>query len=357
MKSYQYLLIIALSAVIIILIVFHFGDIPNKDKNGFNRRYFQNAIAEVQEMDLQATLQQIVGITRWNLYVTTAIPGEILQVNRNEKIDVKKIKVPFFDRFYDSLQLGSLAIKIDSPHMYLFAENKPAIVKTDLDSTLFEIRILPPGPFTREAMVSTDRFILRKIEPRLTDQIFVRYDLTTGAMKKENDISETYGDGGVISDGQLHFDTGTGKSYYIYYYKNSILSFDTSLHAGATFSSIDTTRSFKIRSAIVNKGATAAYTNITPANLINKINSVQNGLLFNMSTLKADNETDNFFSGNSILDVIDLKDGRYLGSICFPTFKGSKLSGFVVSDNRLIALYSHSLVIYDLHLHLQRQDQ
>ena len=357
MKSYQYLLIIALSAFVIILIVFHFGDLPNQHNNGFNRSYIPNSISEVQEMDLQDTLHEIVGATRWSFYVTTTTPGEFLEVSRNHNDVIKRIKLPFFEKFYDSLQFGSLAVKIDSPYIYLFAENKPAIVKTNFDSTVFEVKMLPPGAFTREAMVSADCFILRKIEPALADQIFVRYDFNTGLLKKENGISEIYGDGGIVSDGQLHFDPPTGKLYYVHCYKNLLLSFDTSLSFVKRFSSIDTTSSFKIRTAIVNKGAAAAYTNITPANIINKVNYVYNGLLFNMSTLRADNETDKFFSDHSILDIIDLKDGRYLGSTWFPAFNGSKPSRFLISDNRLIALYTHSLIIYDLHLHPDRLGQ
>ncbi|MDO6430840.1 hypothetical protein Q4E93_09580 [Flavitalea sp. BT771] len=357
MKSYQYLLIIVLSAFVIILVVFHFGDIPNRHNNGFVRNYFPSAISKVQEAGFQDVLYDIVGSTARCIYVTTATPGEILEVSRNQHDGTKRIKIPFFARFYDSLQLGSLAVKIDSPYVYLFAENKPAIAKTTFDSTLFEVRILPPGPFTREAMVSNDCFILRKIEPRLTDQVFVRYDLNTGLLKKEDGISQIYGDGGVVSDGQLHFDAATGKLYYIYFYKNSILSFDTSLHFLARYSSIDTTSSFHISTAIVNNSGTAAYTNVTPANMINRVNDVHNGLLFNMSTLKADNETDDFFSDHSILDIIDLKNGRYLGSIYFPAPNGSKPSKIMIAENKLIALYTHSLIIYDLHLHPDRQDQ
>jgi hypothetical protein len=67
-----------------------------------------------------------------------------------------------------------------------------------------------------------------------------------------------------------------------------------------------------------------------------------------MSALRADNDTDEFFSNNSILDIIDLENGSYLGSINLPTFRGGKLSKFIISNNRLIGLYRNSMVIYDL---------
>jgi hypothetical protein len=123
------------------------------------------------------------------------------------------------------------------------------------------------------------------------------------------------------------------------------------------FSSIDTISSFKMRTGVVKNGGTRAYTNITPANLVNKVNFVHNGLLYNMSALKADNETDVFFYNNSILDIIDIKSGRYLGSIFFPTVNGSKLSKFIVSDNQLIGLYRNGIVIYEMNLNLDRKDQ
>jgi len=357
MKSYLYLLMLSLLAFFIIWMVFHFGEIPNKRDNGFKRHYFLKSYSQTHVMDFKDTLHEIIGSTRSTIYITTATSGEVLEIGENVSNKIKRIKIPFFSRFHDSLQLSSVAIKIDSPDIYLFAENKPAIIKTTFDSTLFEIRILPPGPFSREVMAGDDCFILRKFEARVTDQIFVRYNFSTGRLKKEENISEIYGDGGIKSDGQLHFDVETRKLYYIYYYKNLLLSFDTALNSVNKFFSIDTISSFKIRTGIVKNNGTAAYTNITPANIINKVNCVKNGLLFNMSALRADNESDKFFSDNSILDIIDLRNGVYLGSISLPTFNGSKLSKFIISNNRLIGLYTNSMVIYDLNLDVIRKAQ
>jgi hypothetical protein len=206
-------------------------------------------------------------------------------------------------------------------------------------------------------MVDSDCFILRKYESKLTDQIFVRYNFTTGQLKKENGISQIYGDGGMITDGRLHVDDDKMSVYYMYYYRNLLLAFDTSLRSVRKFSSRDTVRSFQMKTGLVGNGPSAAYTNITPANIINKANDVQGGLLYNMSTLKADNESAAFFSDHSVIDVIDLKNGRYLGSIDIPTFDGRKIAQFIISDNELIALYTNSIVIYGLDLAIEHRDQ
>ncbi len=356
MKSYRYLLIAFLSAFFIILAVFHFGDIQNRYNNGFKRNYLLNSWSGIHEMKLQDTLSGIVGSTPSNIYISLSTEGEVLEIGKNLN-SARRIKIPFFAKFYDSLKLSSAALKIDSPYIYLFAENKPAIIKATFDSALFEIRMLPPGPFSREVMAGPDCFILRKFEERIMDQLFVRYNFSTGLLKKEDKISPVYGDGGIITDGQLHFDAETNRIYYIYYYKNELLSFDTSLNFVNRFSSIDTTHSFKIRTGLVKNDGLTLYTNITPANIINKVSYVQNGLLFNMSALKADNESDEFFAGNSILDIIDLKEGTYLGSISLPAYKGSKLSQFVISNDRLIALYTNTIIIYDLNIKLDRRGQ
>jgi len=350
MKKYIYLLITFLLAFFTILLIFYFGDIPNRHDNGFKRVYLSHAWSAAHEIKLRDTLYEIVGATPWNIYVAFATEGEVLEVGRDLPNKIKRINIPFFRKFYDSLQFSSLSIRIDSPHMYLFAENKPAIIKTALDASIFDVRILPPGPFTREVIADTDCFILRKMDPAITDQLFVRYSFGAGQLKKENNISTIYGDGGILTDGQLHFDEATKKLYYIYYYRNLLLSFDTSLNAVHTFSSIDTTRSFKMRTGIVNNDGAMAYTNIGPANMINKVNAVEGGLLFNMSSLRADNDSQQFFSEHSILDITDLRNGKYLGSIYLPAVNGSKLSRFIISDNQLIGLYPNRIMIYELHL-------
>ena len=357
MKSYLYVLSIILLAACVILAIFYYGDLPNTHNNGFKRSYFQTAWSASKEMKVPDTLFGIVGVTRWNVYFNTAKEGEILEIAMDLKGTAKKIGIPGFTRWYDSLQFGSLSIMVDSPHIYLFAENKPAIVRTSFDSSSFEIRILPPGGFSREAMAGPDCFILRKFDPRVTDQSFVRYNFSTGLLKKEVNISEVHGDGGIISDGQLHFDGGTQKLCYIYYYKNLLLSFDTSLASVNKFTSIDTTTVFKMRTGLVRNHGTTAFTNITPASIVNRLNYVQNGLLFNMSTLKADNESDKFFADNSVIDIIDLKNGKYLGSMSIPVCEGATLSQFVISGNKLVGLYPHRIIIYDLDLGLDRQHQ
>ena len=348
MKSYIYLLATILSALIILLLIFHFGDIPNRHNNGFSRKYLLPAYSAAHEIKLRDTLYEIVGCTPWNIYVSVATEGEVLEISRDLPNKVRRINIPFFEKFYDSLQFSSLSIKIDSPHIYLFAEDKPAIIKTAFDSSTFDIRILPRGGFTREAMADSGCFILRKMEPAIADKLFVRYSFATGQLKKEDNISQIYGDGGILTDGQLYFDATTKFLYYVYYYRNLLLSFDTSLHLINKFFSIDTARSFSIKTGkVINEGITA-FTNITPGNMINKVSFVGGGRLFNMSTLRADNDSEKFFAANSILDIIDLRNGRYLGSIYLPVVNGEKLSRFIISDHRLIALYVHSIMIYEL---------
>lgn len=348
MKTLLYLLVTALSAFAILLVIFHFGDIPNRHNNGFKRNYFPTPYSSMRKIDLSDTLHEVIGSTQHNIYVSLSKEGDVLEIGKDGDNKIKRIRIPFFDRFYDSLQFSSLSIKIDSPNIYLFAENKPAIVKTTFDSTLFAVKMLPPGAYSREVMAGPDCFILRKFETRLTDQIFVRYNFSTGSLKKEDTISQIYGDGGIITDGQLRVDAKSKKLCYIYYYKNLLLSFDTSLGFVNRFYSIDTARSFKIKIGLVGNSGTRAYTNISPANIINKASYVENGILYNMSGLKADNESDRFFSDHSILDVIDLNSGRYLGSMNLPVLNGSKLSQFAIDDNKLIALYTKNIVIYDL---------
>ena len=133
MRRYLYLSLLSLLAFFIILIILYYGDIPNKHKNGFKRSYFPAAWSKERQLDLSDTLSSIVGLTRSTIYVSTSTPGEILAIGRDQAKTVKRITLPFFERFYDSLGFNSLSVIIDSPAIYLFGENKPAILKTTFE--------------------------------------------------------------------------------------------------------------------------------------------------------------------------------------------------------------------------------
>src|SRR5882757_3376600 len=111
MRSYIYVLILLLLAASIILAILHYGDLPNRHNNGFKRSYFQAAYSGWQERKLRDTLYGIVGVTPWNVYLSTATEGEVLEVGKDPNGKIKKIKIPFFARWYDSLQFNSLSIR------------------------------------------------------------------------------------------------------------------------------------------------------------------------------------------------------------------------------------------------------
>src|SRR5438445_4338497 len=110
-----------LLACITVMLIFHYGDIPNRQANGFKRNYLLHPWSHAQEIRLTDTLFDLVGCTPRNIYVSLAREGEILRIGRDLK--VQRIRIPFFEKFYDSLRFSSLAIRVDSPYIYLFAEN------------------------------------------------------------------------------------------------------------------------------------------------------------------------------------------------------------------------------------------
>ena len=63
MKSYLYVLGLSLLAVAVLGVVFYFGDIPNRKKNGFKRNYIAGAYSGTHTMDVQDTLTGIAGAT------------------------------------------------------------------------------------------------------------------------------------------------------------------------------------------------------------------------------------------------------------------------------------------------------
>ena len=121
---------------------------------------------------------------------------------------------------------------------------------------------------------------------------------------------------------------------------------DTSLNLIYRGKTIDTTTTVKIKLSRIN--TTHQITFGAPPTLVNKHSCVFGNDLFISSGLLAKNENENSVKGSSVIDVYDLRKGQYRFSFYIPDYEGFKLKGFVVSGKKIIGIFDHYLVSYDL---------
>jgi hypothetical protein len=155
-------------------------------------------------------------------------------------------------------------------------------------------------------------------------------------------------DGIFCTDGVLHYDKQIPMLVYIYFYRNEFITMDTNMHIISRARTIDTTSTAKIKMTKVMPENIITFS--VPPLTVNKHSCVSGKFLFNHSGLRADNENKKTFDQSSVIDVYNLRDNRYLGSFYLQDYDHKKLSGFRVDGNRLLAIYDHYLLRFEINI-------
>ncbi|HVW96698.1 MAG TPA: hypothetical protein VHA56_12080 [Mucilaginibacter sp.] len=173
-----------------------------------------------------------------------------------------------------------------------------------------------PGVFTRATVISDSSVVIRCLDSNTRYQVFKKLNLKNGDILMEKDISPKVNDAGMATDGQLHYDKSTNTIVFTYYYGNGFLCIDSNMFLKYKGRTIDTTKTFH---AHISHGK--VYTHIDPPDYINLNSCAENGILYIQSALQSDDESNDSFNENSVIDMYRIKDGQYIGSFLIPNLK------------------------------------
>jgi len=324
MKRILYLAALLVAAFLVIATLVYTADFPNKYKNGFNRYYLQDTVTPLATIATEGIMQDICGTTSTRFFFSTNNPGKI--ISTNHLLQDKKVISLHFDRppvdFFTA---------VDSPFIYLYAYNEPAVITTDMNTGSTKIINLPPGAYSNAQAFGNDAFLLRKLSTKIPDQFFVK--VVKDSIITEEHLSELHLDGGMCTDGLLHYDKSTRLFTYLHYYNNQYISFDSTLQLKSSGHTIDTFSHYRFE---LSEDTKHIYTSQGPDHMINAASCVDKGVLYVRSTLKADNDDKN----NIVIDTYNLQTNKYTGSFYLPGNAREKISKMVICDDILLVHYS-----------------
>lgn len=339
-------ILIAAGLLIFTLVLVRGDFIPQK--NGFSRKVIQKAIHVLGKIENKNKFLSIAGYRGYTIYLATREPNKLIMVDGTlSKQHVLSLDIP------NSPKLNSrFEIEIDSSGIRLFAGNVPALYYFKLDGTLFKTINNLPGVFTRSISVNQASVILRIIQKRGNqfDAVFAKYNSFHNKLTYEQGISAWHGDLGFSTDGLLCFDKLTSLALYIELFSNKVTAIDTNLTLIYKTHTIDTISVNQANYNSMKLGNKTEFTNTSPKRLVNSESCVDEGRLFVKSNLQADNETDDVFSNNAVVDIYSVKNSSYGGSFYIPDDNGKKVLRFRVFRNLLIAIYEHHVITYQLRL-------
>ena len=164
-----------------------------------------------------------------------------------------------------------------------------------------------------------------------------RVELKPGILTKQID-------GFFCTDGMLLSDSGN--IVYLYYYRNEFIVMDTSMNVKYHSHTIDTITHARI--SVSPKSVKGARMLSSPARIVNDKSTISGKLLFVHSKIISDNEKISEVRNNSVIDVYELKKGKYLFSFYIPHLDGEVVREFRIAGNNLVCRYPEKIILYTL---------
>ncbi|WP_316787794.1 hypothetical protein [Pedobacter frigoris] len=335
------ILLVTILPILIIVGLWSLSEMKASRDNGFQRKKSYLLLAPSHILQCSQPIKEVAAITNSFAYITTLSPGQIIVTDHNgiEK-QVMRLNV-------DSIDFQETAI--DFPDAYIIGGNKLTVYKCNLETQTSQ-KLHPPGPMlTRIASLGNGKFVFRQFKNGIRDQVFTRYNVRSNSFHSSKLLPQSFNDGGVITDGMLHYDSVTNRILYVYFRRGVFECLDTALNLLSSYKTIDTFSTFQNTSArIKQRYSFLSFTSHDPAKFINYSSCCADGLLYVFSMARADNEKPEYLSKNMPIDVYAIKNGKYLGSFYLPMIAHEKIQSLKVLGNLLIAVYYTQVGYYKI---------
>jgi hypothetical protein len=336
-KRIYYLASLLLAAFLIIFTLVYTAPSPNKQRNGFWRRYLQsNRIKPYIAIPTHDEILDIAGVYDSTFYFSTTDPATLLSTSLERGSPIDTFQIALRQSLKDSM--GSYFFtEINNGDFFVYGYNIPAICKiSGTNTTAGAYAIFSPGGFSQAHVLRDGKHImLRKLDLKEKDQLFVRVTPDGDSTLTEKGLSRLYRDGGVSTDGSLNYDRVTGLFTYLHYYSNKYFTFDSAMHLISEGNTIDTftVSRFSISTTMASKNV---YMNQGPDQMVNGFSCVHNNTLFVQAKLKADNDDEALFQNYCFIDQYDLRTNKYKGSICLGIRNRARINQLFVDGDKLV---------------------
>jgi hypothetical protein len=315
--------------------------VEKEKNNGFVRLAPPHTLTGISFKDVKYKTWSIEEVDQRKLYlINNLTPQYIMQLDTGLKDTiVKRLLWPETMKFKEGI-----SVTIDLPYVYLKDGLSPIIMSGMLNE--MKVKQVHRTSFFNACLpLSPTSFILRSIsggkENILIRQTGLKLDYNTSILQKQID-------GMFCTDGSLIRVPGTDKLVYVYHYRNQFMVMDTLLNLMYRGKTLDTISRAQLKVTELRKQHKLTLS--SPPIFVNKKVSANKEYLFIQSALKADNEVEEVWEANTVIDVYALKDGKYKLSLYVPHFKDIKLKDFKVFGDRMYVLYDNYLYKYALNI-------
>lgn len=310
---------------------------PNTKRNGFERK-IGATFPVIAQHDFTYPIYEICNIKGDSVFCTGRKTGMIyLFTNQLKKLDTFNLNLP-----WDSKIEALANTSVSFPNVYILAGNAKKLIAGNLLTKQYTIQaIATSGPFSKPVQLNHQEFIMRVTDTLTYDSRFEKYNMQTGILTKENALSRKLADGGFTDQGMLHLDADLGALYFVSYYSNNLMKFDTALNLVYRKHTLDTVGHSTIH--VVKSKISISLSR--PSILINSESTVDD-LIYVRSRMRADNEKE---ENQFTIDSYNKESGAYVQSHYLPALNNKQeMINMKAQNNVLYAIYDHSIIAYQI---------
>ncbi|AZA54524.1 DoxX family protein [Chryseobacterium sp. G0201] len=328
----------------VVLSLFLLSEDIIKKENNFTRRYLNHPIVEDKQYDLKFNSYYFAGSSNGKIFLGNHTAPKILNV-----LDVITGVITAFKVEPDEVGYTFRALKfmVKPPYFYLYDGSVPIIYRGRIGETKAKTISYRDGYFDEMVVMDSSLFAIRTQSSTNKNHILGTINVNKGVLPRlfiSDQLLEKQQDGIFDSDGQLvSDDRNPDNCYYVYSYRNQILSIDKNLNLLRRQNTIDTNSKAKIKVVQLSDGKRKMS---APPVIVNKKTVVHQNLLFNESGVIGRYEQKKQWRNSSIIDIYNVQEPSYVGSFYVPDNGKNKMSHMLVSDKYLFVLSGTMLIRY-----------
>ncbi|TQM21738.1 DoxX family protein [Chryseobacterium aquifrigidense] len=324
----------------LVLIPFLSSEQMMKKNNNFIRRFPHHPIVQDKSLDLGANSYYFAGISNGKVILGNYIsPLTITEIDSSfTTFRQHTIKLDHYDHPFKSLTLY-----IRDSHFYLADGTVPVIYRGNLNTLSAKTMSYKKMYFDQLQVLDSTQIAFRTFNPNTKIRSLGILQSISGNYHLNDDIIKKQKDGLFDTDGQLIADSRTNTYYYIYYYRNKIITIKTSENSVSEQNTIDTTHIAKVQSTILSDGKTKMT---APPLTVNKMATACWGVIFNQSNLMGRFENRDQWKTNAIIDIYNTQNKSYSGSFYVQNRHKNKMTGMLAGNNYFYTLIGNEIIRY-----------
>ncbi|MDR6487197.1 putative membrane protein YphA (DoxX/SURF4 family) [Chryseobacterium vietnamense] len=329
-------------SIIVMIGLFLSSEHVIKKENNFTRRFIKHPVIEHQSLQLDNDFYYFAGFDDHNIYLSNQkYPQQLLTVDSSmHRTALTSARIET-DHPYKNIRQT-----VSDGHFYIYDGSVPILFKGRLGTESTTRISYKDAYFNDLRVIDSSRFAIRT-------QIRPSNHLVLGLLDIDNPeklqlkttVLQKQTDGLFDVDGNMAYEQYTKKLMYTYTYRNQVIVMNSSMQVQQLLKTIDTVKTAQIKTTKLSDGT---YKMTAPALKVNIRSVVYRNLLFVQSSLMGRHESRKAWKKSDVLDVYDIDNKSYVGSIYIFKKDDHTLNDIIVTDKYLYALHNNMLTQYKI---------